>query len=114
MLATSAITLVVRAAVIQPLYPIRPVRVGRSLKGHEDQFRLPSLSGCCWFGEATFAGIDGNDEVAPFPAIREAASKPAGFDARLAVPRPAINRFLRNPYRSQAPQTSLPISWLTR
>jgi hypothetical protein len=37
--------------------------------GHEDQFRPSSLSGCCWFGEATFAEIDGKEEDAPREAI---------------------------------------------
>jgi hypothetical protein len=34
-------------------------------KGHEDQFRPPSLSSCCRLGEATFARMGGKEEDAP-------------------------------------------------
>ena len=40
-------------------------------KGHEDQFRPPSLNGGCRLGKATFAGMGGKEEDAPiadFPA----------------------------------------------
>ena len=36
-----------------------------SAKGHEDQFRPPSLSGGCRLGKATFAGTGGKEEDAP-------------------------------------------------
>jgi hypothetical protein len=35
-----------------------------------ERFPLPSARGRCRFGQGTFAGAPGNDEVAPFPAIR--------------------------------------------
>ena len=38
-------------------------------KGHEDQFRPPSLNGRCWLGEPTFAGM-GSKEDAPIPTVR--------------------------------------------
>jgi hypothetical protein len=44
-------------------------RSARSVEGHEDQFRLPSLYGRCRLGEATFAGMGGKEEDAPFTAI---------------------------------------------
>jgi hypothetical protein len=34
-------------------------------KGHEDQFRPPSLSGGCRLGKETFAGPGGEEEDAP-------------------------------------------------
>src|SRR5947207_8631200 len=46
-------------------------------RGHEDQFPPPSLSGRCWFGEGTFAGMGGKEEDAPIPAIGLAAIKPS-------------------------------------
>jgi hypothetical protein len=33
--------------------------------GHEDQFRLQSLSGGCRSGKATFAGMGGKEKDAP-------------------------------------------------
>jgi hypothetical protein len=36
--------------------------------GREDRFQRPSLSGCCRFGYATFAGTRGNGRDAPVPA----------------------------------------------
>jgi hypothetical protein len=33
--------------------------------GHEDQFRLASLSGGCRLGKATFVGMGGKEKVAP-------------------------------------------------
>jgi hypothetical protein len=41
----------------------------RSLPGHEDQFRLPSLNGGCRLGEATFAGMGGKEEDALKPDL---------------------------------------------
>jgi hypothetical protein len=38
-------------------------------KGHEDQFRPPSLNGGCRLGKATFAGMGGKEEDAPKPDI---------------------------------------------
>ena len=38
--------------------------------GPEDQFRLPSLSGCCRLGEATFDGTHGNGRDAPKAAVK--------------------------------------------
>ena len=38
--------------------------------GQQDQFRPPSLSGCCRLAEGTFAGISGKEEDAPTPAVR--------------------------------------------
>jgi hypothetical protein len=38
--------------------------------GHEDQFRPPSLNGGCRLGKATFAGVGGKEEDAPFAGIR--------------------------------------------
>jgi hypothetical protein len=38
-------------------------------KGHEDQFRPPSLNGGCRLGKATFAGMSGKEEDAPIPDI---------------------------------------------
>jgi hypothetical protein len=38
--------------------------------GHEERFPLPSVSGRCRLGEATFAGMGGNEEDAPITAIR--------------------------------------------
>jgi hypothetical protein len=37
---------------------------GESLKGHEDQFRPPSLNDGCQLGKATFAGVGGKEEDA--------------------------------------------------
>ena len=38
-------------------------------KGHEDQFRPPSLSGGCRLGKATFAGMGGKEKDAPIAVI---------------------------------------------
>jgi len=38
---------------------------GMTVSAHEDQFRPPSLSFRCRLGEATFAGMGGNEEDAP-------------------------------------------------
>jgi hypothetical protein len=37
-------------------------------KGHEDQFRPPSLSGGCRLGKEIFAGMGGKEEDAPITA----------------------------------------------
>jgi hypothetical protein len=37
----------------------------RSLKGHEEQLPPQRLSGCCRFGQETFAGAAGNGRDAP-------------------------------------------------
>jgi hypothetical protein len=37
--------------------------------GHEDQFRPPSLSGGCRFGQRAVAGASGDDEDAPTAAL---------------------------------------------
>jgi hypothetical protein len=42
--------------------------------GHEERFPSPSLSGRCRLGEATFAGMGGKEEDAPFAAIRRISS----------------------------------------
>jgi hypothetical protein len=47
-------------------------------KGHEDQFRPPSLSGFCRLDEATFARTGGKEEDAPIPTVRENAMEPQG------------------------------------
>jgi hypothetical protein len=60
----------------------------RSLKGHEGQFLSPKLNARCQLGERTFAGTCGNGRDAPFPAIREAASKSPG-----STPKWPLNRF---------------------
>jgi len=46
--------------------------------GHEDQFRPPSLNGCCRLGKATFAGMGGKEEDAPIPVVRETTIEPQG------------------------------------
>jgi hypothetical protein len=56
-----------RLATQQCRFPIPPPR---SLKGHEDAFPRPRLSGRCRFGQGTFAGTRGNAEDAPTAAIR--------------------------------------------
>ncbi len=48
-------------------------------EGHEDQFRLPSLSGPLSVEEATFAGMGGKEEDAPIPAIRGALIEPSSI-----------------------------------
>jgi hypothetical protein len=40
-----------------------------SVKGHEGQFRPPSLSGRCRLDESTFAGMGGKEEDAPKAAF---------------------------------------------
>jgi hypothetical protein len=35
-----------------------------------ERFPLPRVSGCCRFGQRTFAGASGNDEDAPIPDAR--------------------------------------------
>ena len=49
--------------------------------GHEDRFQRPSLSGCCGFGYATFAGARGNGRDAPMQrssayAVRHGRARP--------------------------------------
>jgi hypothetical protein len=48
--------------------------------GHEHQFSLPRLSGCCGFGQRTFPGTRGNGEVAPMnePACGRGAGVAVG------------------------------------
>jgi len=41
-----------------------------------ERFPLPRASGCCRFGQRTFAGASGNDEDAPIPAIDGIAIQP--------------------------------------
>jgi hypothetical protein len=49
--------------------------VGRaSAKGPEDQFRPPGLSGRCWLGVVTFAGVGDKEEDAPIPDLCALAS----------------------------------------
>jgi hypothetical protein len=50
-------------------------------KGHEDQFRPPSLSGGCRLGKATFAGTGGKEEDAPIPAAPRRRVKAAANGA---------------------------------
>ena len=45
-----------------------PIALGRSLKGHEDQFRPPGRDGRYRLDEATFAVSRGNGRAAPIPA----------------------------------------------
>jgi len=47
-----------------------PIALGRSLKGHEDQFRPPGRDGRYRLDEATFAVSRGNGRAAPTPALR--------------------------------------------
>jgi hypothetical protein len=47
----------------------KPELQARSEVGHEEQFAPPGPSGRHRFGEATFAGTDGNKRDAPFPDI---------------------------------------------
>jgi hypothetical protein len=37
--------------------------------GGEDEFELPSRNGRCQLGEASFAGVGGEEEDAPLPAV---------------------------------------------
>jgi hypothetical protein len=48
-----------------------------SALGHEEEFRPSSLSGCCLFGEATFAEIDSKEAVTA--AGREWDTDGSGF-----------------------------------
>jgi hypothetical protein len=41
--------------------------------GHEDQFPVPGTSARYRFRKETITGTRGNDEDAPFPAVRETA-----------------------------------------
>ena len=41
-----------------------------------ERFPLPRVSGCCRFGQRTFAGASGNDEDAPKAAVRRTAIEP--------------------------------------
>jgi hypothetical protein len=54
-----------------------------AVEGHEDQFRPPSLSGCCRLGEETSAGMGGKEEDAPKAVAKGLA------DARVIV-RPGL------------------------
>jgi hypothetical protein len=68
----------------------KPTQLSRSRRllrtavvGHEDQFRPPSLSGCCRLGEETSAGMGGKEEDAPKAVAKGLA------DARVIV-RPGL------------------------
>jgi hypothetical protein len=41
-----------------------------------ERFPLPRASGCCRFGQRTFAGASGNDKDAPISAVRVNAMGP--------------------------------------
>jgi hypothetical protein len=67
--------------------------------GHEDRFQRPSLSGCCRFGYATFAGTRGNGRDAPTP---ELPALPLNGEARPEAVAAANRRLL-------APDSPLPL-----
>jgi hypothetical protein len=53
-----------------------------SQKGHEDQFRPPSLNDRYQLGEATFAGMDGKEEDAGTAAIQHGRQEPVFMPSR--------------------------------
>ena len=56
--------------------------------GHEERLLPPRLSGCCRFGQETFASAAGNGRDAPITAVRRVAIK-AGGSTRVGYREPA-------------------------
>src|SRR6266571_4655840 len=64
-----------------PTSPFDGVPSNDAFGGHEERFRLPSLSDRCGLVKRPFAGTRGKDEDAPIPAARDTATEPPGSTA---------------------------------